>query len=48
MEPALCPPRRPRKPSENRDKLGTSINPDHARRVFRESLEVLLDGLERG
>jgi hypothetical protein len=28
--------------------LGTSIDPDHARRVYRESLELLLDGLERG
>ena len=27
--------------------LGTSIDPQHARRVYRGSLELLLDGLER-
>ena len=70
MEPALVPPRKAKKPSENRDKLmavaresmahllfgpmtqasvalGAAIDPDHVRRVYAESLERLLDGLER-
>ena len=28
--------------------LGAAIDPDHVRRVYAESLERLLDGLERG
>jgi hypothetical protein len=48
MDAAMSPPSRVRKPAENRDKrIAVAHEPGLARRMDRERLETLLDGLER-